>query len=281
MGAEWTTSKRVRVESWAAESTLQRDETDAVAAYVASVLATFTTSLNDARFPDADRLLARFRRVSDDVLHGKESPKTLAAPHNEMCVAVAILREDVTGLSYEPALPRGEKRTIDFRALTATENSLWIDVKTIQPDDSDRWDQFERGRREGWVPPSVDLNAQWLGGEIWHGWATARARMLQHALELESKMMGAGLQPDRDAVTLMLCGDGFDWQHTEFEDFVAFYRLGRHRVGDPFAQMETHHINQKGVKFHRTISRFAYLERQRTSTQPSVCRWKVLPPSEP
>ena len=80
---------------------------------------------------------------------------------------------------------------------------------------------------------------------------------------------------------MMFCGNGFDWRQDELEDFAAFYFSGRHRVDDPFGEMERHSIAEKKVVFAGTITRFGYLERPGDAIVPTNWSWDVQPPEDP
>ena len=54
-------------------------------------------------------------------------------------------------------LPGGAK-TIDFRATADDVQVAYVDVKTIKPENTDRWDQFERATSEGWFPENVIIS---------------------------------------------------------------------------------------------------------------------------
>jgi hypothetical protein len=55
----------------------------------------------------------------------------------------------------------------------------------------------------------VVIAEEWLGGEIWHAWFAARARMLEYALGLERKIADANLGGENKLFVLALCGEGF------------------------------------------------------------------------
>lgn len=251
-----------------------------VASHVARVLERFETPLrSDTRFPDAGRLLKRFRAVAREIAGGARPARALHEVHNELCVATSLLAQDISALAYEPVCA-GASRTIDFRATTKSAQTVFVDVKTIHPKDSDRWDQFERGQREGWIPTWMELSRDWLGGEMWHSMFAARSRMLEYAIELESKISAAQLGSDGVFTIMMFCGNGFDWRPSELEDFVAFYFSGHHRFDDPFAAMERHAMAQRNLALNRTITRFGYLERSGVGIEPAVCSWDVQPPDD-
>jgi hypothetical protein len=79
-------------------------------------------------------------------------------------------------------LPGGAK-TIDFRATADDVQVAYVDVRTIKPENTDRWDQFERATSEGWFPENViiSISEKRLGGEIWHAWFAARGGMLERS----------------------------------------------------------------------------------------------------
>ena len=89
--------------------------------------------LGDGRFPDAPRLVRRFRdavgrwRAGGDVLH-------LVHDANELAAAAAILPSIEAGdiLRYEPPLA-ATKKTIDFLLVSSDGSRDWIDVKTVGP----------------------------------------------------------------------------------------------------------------------------------------------------
>jgi hypothetical protein len=185
-------------------------------------------------------------------------------------------------LEYEPPLP-GCGRTIDFRAMADNGQIAYVDVKTIKPEDTDRWNQFERARTEGWFPGNVivGISQQWLGGEIWHAWFAARGRMLEYSLELEQKIAEAGLQADDAIFVLALCSDGFRWHQDQLEDFVAFYSTGAYRADDSFSEVERKYMSDKKISLKRTISRFAYFQRRQGEIRPNRVNWHVRPPRDP
>jgi len=185
-----------------------------------------------------------------------------------------------TALAYEPPLP-GCAKTIDFRGVTSDGVTVYVDVKTIKPEPKDKWEQFERAREDDLIPENVivGLFKEWMGGEIWHGWFAARGRMLEYTLELEQKIREAGLNKQTNtAFCLALCGTGFEWHESLFEDFVDFYRSGRYRSDDSFAKMEAHYMTKARMSLNRTIARFVYIERKTTMILPERLNWNVREP---
>jgi hypothetical protein len=263
---------------------LAPEETDWVNDYAAAVSNAFAATFRaDDRMPDRQRLMKRFTKAVSAVLkHGFSKFSAVEDAHNELCIAGALLASEnprFGRLDYEPRLG-GSAKSIDFRATTEEGLTVYVDVKTIQPKAKDRWDQFERAQEEKWFPDNVRvvLSKAWLGGEIWHTTFAARNRMLEYTLELERKIADAGLAGRENTfVILALCGAGFHWHVDQLEDFVAFYRTGRHRGDDSLAKVESDHIAREQITLAGTITRFACLRRPQGSTNHTL-NWNVQPP---
>ena len=210
----------------------------------------------------------------------------ISEAHNEMCVARALLLDTkprLSSVAYEPALP-GCAKTIDFCGVSTEGLRVYVDVKTISPVPTDRWEQFEEAQREKWFPENVHVGLfqDWMGGETWHCWIAGRGRMLEYALELEKKIRESGLNGRTDtSIILALCGTGFYWHESQLEDFVDFYRSGLHRSDNPFAKMEAHFIEERGIILERTLTSIAYMERKTTAILPKIMRWNVRGPADP
>ena len=160
--------------------------------------------------------------------------------------------------------------------------TFYIDVKTIKPESKDRWEQFVRARKEKWLPENVgvELDQEWLGGTLWHYMFASRARMLEHALELENKIAEGALGTDNVAFILALCGEGFYWHEHDLEDFVSFYSNGRHRADDPFSQVELKYMAEKRLHLNGTISSFAFMIRRQGEVRQRLLKWHVQPPRD-
>jgi len=156
-------------------------------------------------------------------------------------------------------------------------------VKTIKPQAANRWDQFEKATKEGWIADNVHvvIAEEWLGGEIWHGWFAARSRMLEYTLELEQKIAEGNLAAEDTLFVLALCSDGFHWQQDGLEDFASFYYSGVHRGDDAFSNAEMKYISDKKITLNRTISQFAYMKRPQSQIRPARLNWNVRPPRDP
>jgi hypothetical protein len=206
----------------------------------------------------------------------------LEACHNELSAAEELLAFQAPPFSlieYEPPLPGGDQR-IDFRA--TNDVAVWfIEVKTIRPELKDRWEQYEKVVHAGHIADNVMIHfeKEWLGGKLWHQKFAARGRMLEYSLDFEDRIRMGGVDSPRNGFVLALFSDGFAWHEDELEDFVAFYRTGRHRLDDGLAKMEQHAL--KGKILTRRISTFAYFCRPAFEARPTVVHWNVRPPSKP
>lgn len=255
--------------------------------YRKQVTEAFTPIFSEAagRFPDGERLLRRSHEALDAVRSGS-SFRAVDEAHNELCIAKALLantKPRFSWMAYEPALP-GCAKSIDFRASSDDGCIVYVDVKTIKPEPKDRWDQFERALKEGWLSENVvvAVSKKWMGGEIWHQMFAARARMLEYTLELEGKIRDCGLKDqEKTLFILALCGAGFHWHEDELEDFVQFYRTARHRSDDPFSKAESNYIGEKQITLERTVSRFACMRRRQGEVLHTRLNWNVQFPIDP
>jgi hypothetical protein len=256
-------------------------------AYADEVRKTFRTRLESAsdRFKTAQPLFDRFTSAVNAVEDiGRSLFRAVDEAHNELCIASAILENkepQFTCLDYEPAL-QGCAKSIDFLA-TSGDLKVYVDVKTIKPVATDRWEQFEKAQAEGWLPGNVNimLEKEWLGGELWHNMFAARSRMLEYSLELEQKIAEANLSGSNTLFVLALCGEGFYWHQDELEDFVSYYYSGAHRGDDPFSKAEERYIQDKRISIAKTISRFACMRRPQGDVLQKRLNWDVQPPGHP
>lgn len=258
-----------------------------IEAYRANVAKTFGElfAAEVERFPEGQMLLRRFHDAVFHALAGAPM-SAFGESHNEMCDARALLlgaKPRFSSLAYEPALPSCAK-TIDFCGKSDDGLTIYVDVKTIAPVPTDRWEHLEKAQREGWFPDNVriGLSEEWMGGEIWHGWVAGRGRMLEYALELEQKIRESGLSGQNGTLfVLVYCGTGFQWHESQLEDFADFYRNGRHRLDDSFAKMEEHFIEEKKLVLDRSVTCFAYMERKTRAILPSLMHWNIRGPVDP
>lgn len=180
-----------------------------------------------------------------------------------MCIAKFILDESTNPsvrLEYEP---RHEKtdQSIDFYFELQNNSRIYCDVKTIHPDFIDDWDKFEKGVKENFIPDNitVHIEQEFGGGEYWHQWTAARAKLLQHIISFEYKISIMGIN---DGVSVMMfCGNGFKLRLDLLEDFADRYKVGRYRSDDIFSKMEEHYIELKQINFLNNIDYIAYMQK--------------------
>jgi hypothetical protein len=266
---------------------LDSDDIAWLDSYASNVEKTFSDQFPAAgnRLVGGEKLIGRFTEAMAAVKSsGRSHFHMVDEAHNELCVASSLLSGKKTvfaTVEYEPPLP-GIDQSIDLVARTSAGDALYVDVKTIKPALNDRWDQFEKIKREGKISPNVDviLSKGWLGGEIWHGMFASRARMLEYTVELEVKIRNAKLAAANAQFVMVFCGEGFHWHEDQLEDFVSFYQSGKHRADDALAAMEAWYVKENGVKFDGTISGFASLRRYQFEIQHQRLNWNVQPPSD-
>lgn len=267
---------------------MHADDREWIESYLVAVDEQLCSPLGSAaeRFPSVDRLLGRFAGIRSRLLHSDATDlNPIREVHNELAVAHQILSTSAepvcTRLEYEPALQACRQR-IDFHVLLSDGTSFYAEVKTVQPEFIDRWDDYRSTMDRELLPDNVHVHHEeaWLGGELWHFKTAARSKMLAYALEFE-KRIDACLAEQQVGTVLVFCGDGFRWHRDELEDFVAFYRSGHHRQDDPFSKMELHYLRERSLRLRRTIGHFAHLERSDRDPLPTRFTWRVEPPPEP
>jgi len=239
------------------------------------------------RFEAPYPLLKRFTSSVDAVkvkANGRSRFSAVDEAHNELCIASAILENQgpqFNCIKYEPRLS-GCPQSIDFLA-TSSALKVYVDVKTIKPVATDRWEQYMKAQTEEWMPDNVKLmlEKESRGGELWHNRFAARSGILQYSLELEKKIAESNIMENNTLVVLALCGDGFSWRQDELEDFVAYYYTGTHRTDDPFSLAESRAIQDKQIVIRKSISRFACMQRPQGDVLQTRLTWDVQPPRFP
>jgi hypothetical protein len=194
---------------------------------------------------------------------------------NELAVARQILADDSlsgANLLYEPEIVTGGTR-FDFVATRPGEMPLYIEVKTVEPQNEDNETNWEKVEwRQKFVTPGVRyyLDKQWMGAAIFNNSFSARASFLNYAIETEAKLKDHNaIQPGH--AVLVFCGNGWAWHLSELEDFADFYRNQRHRLDDPFAKMERYDIQNGGGHPSYTLDGFAAMIRQHHETD--LTKW--------
>ena len=122
------------------------------------------------------------------------------------------------------------------------------------------------------------MDQEWLGGEIAHDFFAARQRFLEHAVALEEKI-AANTTREGVFYALVVCGSGGRWYEDQLEDFADFYRTGRHRPDDPFGDMETHFMDEKGLSLRGMIHSFCYMKRPLRSARHTVFHCNLRGPA--
>jgi hypothetical protein len=183
---------------------------------------------------------------------------------NEMAIAKIIAEDpDVTGdIVYEPDDISPDGRKIDF-VIFGDEQNKYVEVKTVHPksEDTERdWANY-LARKER-HPPGVyyTVAKEAMGGAIYANTFASRSNFLTYALEFESRLTGAKELRGGPGI-LIICGNGFAWSVDDLEDFADYYHTGRHRLDDPFALMEQHHIEAEGIQLLRNIDHIGYMRR--------------------
>jgi hypothetical protein len=247
-------------------------------AYEADVVARCSPvfAANVHRFTGAARLMARFEDAMTAVYrYGRGQFHAAHEAHNELCASIALLDEPaVAAVAYEPPL-RGTNQTIDFVVTDGSGSSAYVDVKTIRPKRTDKWQQFERVQDSGKLADNTEvvLHRHWLGGELWHDMYASRGRMLEYTLEFEAKLRAAGLSAAH--TTLMFCGEGGTWYNDELQEFAEFYRNGEHVAGDALGKMEAWVVRQQSLVFDRSITAFASMRRDEFDMNVERILWNV------
>lgn len=202
---------------------------------------------------------------------------------NELCIAKLVLEDqNVTRAEYEPQI-EGADRTIDFLVHPATANArIFYDVKTIQPEERDAWERYQRAMDEGRFTPNTELvlDREWMGGEIAHELFASREKFLEYTLELEAKIRQVA-GGDQTYFRIVFCGDGFQWRRDHLEDFSDFYLAGRYRPDDSLGAMQAHYLRMKGITLDRSIHGFCYLQRARPSVTVAAFTCDVRGPKLP
>jgi ribosomal protein L30 len=256
--------------------------------FVAAVRAVYH-DLITTRILRGDVLWAQFEEaVAACRADPKMDDRQISERVNELAVAKVLLDDPtITGpITYEPdMLP--DRRKIDFVVDRGRDN-LHVEVKTVRPhtaDTDEAWQKFLE-RRE-YHPDNVNfiVAKEWMGGAIYGNVFASRAHFLEYALEFETRLAAAKAIKEGPGI-LVFCGTGFAWHLSNLEDFADFYHSGVHRSDDAFAQMEQHHIEEKGLELLRNIDHFACLRRHIERPEMEEFRFPVrgprifLPPIE-
>jgi hypothetical protein len=181
-------------------------------------------------------------------------------------------------IEYEPEVVTDGPR---FDFAVDVEPHLYVEVKTVEPktEDNDRnWSKVVQ--RQEHVSPGTHyiVAKEWMGATLFGNSFSARSSFMAYTLETEAKLDAhAKVTPGR--CVLVFCGTGFIWHVSELEDFSDFYSHGRHRMDDPFANMEQHSMQERDIKLARTLEGFAALHRHHDAIEPAKWVYPVRGPT--
>jgi hypothetical protein len=250
------------------------EDREAIRTHVNHVRARLYPAIQVNRFPDAKRLIARFERIVGDWEAGRApDARAIIEGANEIAVADQLLKRPLTAhfaMIYEPRVTLSGQ-SIDF-LLSYGDEQHYFDVKTIRPRDpqdaKQAWEKY--GELRLLFPTNADLvlAEQWMGGEFWHFFSSARAKFLDYALSLERKIAGLKKR-EGQTVRIVFCGDQVRWRKDQLEDFADFYFRGIFRQDDPLRTLQAHYLTQKNLVIERTIDGFCYMERQPLAFTPT------------
>ena len=220
----------------------------------------------ESKIIDGESLWAQFQASARAARLGQENAdRQLRERINELSTA-KFLADDgsITGrIAYEPDnLPTG--RRIDFVVeRPENEDRLYVEVKSVYPNTPDTdvtWDRYLQ--LQEYHPENVNfiVEQDWMGGMIYGNTFAARSKFLDYSLAFEERLAEAKQQTPGPGI-LVFCGSGFHWGVSDLEDFADFYHSGCHRADDPFARMEQHEIESKGLALRRNIDHFSFLKR--------------------
>jgi hypothetical protein len=223
-------------------------------------------------FPSYSTLINRYRDAGQRVLQkGVPGLQSFHEAHNEVCTTAAVLEEaSVKRVEYEPKINNCKKK-FDFHISMADGLVRIMEVKTIHPISKNDWAKFKAAGKKDLFPDNTYflLSEEGLGGELYHNSYAARGKMLYYTMEMEDKIESCFKNLEEIVTFLVFFMDGFDWHLDELEDFVFFYRSGRHFPDDPFAVMEDDFIQKEGIVLKKVIQYFSCLRRPNTAIRPS------------
>jgi hypothetical protein len=214
-------------------------------------------------FPTYTKLTSQWASLEFRKCNMEQDLRRLMELCNEISIANIILSDQIAQcrlLEYEIPLSNGGT-TIDY-LIHYDSYRLFCDVKTIHPQSIDSWESYVKFVDKDYFPEkvTVDLQKEYMGGEIWHDMSASRSHMLDYSIEYEKKISKCG-DYTKTLFMLTFCGNGYDWSLDELEDFADFYHTGVHNSDDPFAKAEFFNMQQKGIRLERNINYFCYHER--------------------
>ena len=102
------------------------------------------------RFTRGSALLTRFEHACAAWESGSApTARQVTDTVNELRIALRLLQDPkCVRLEYEPALA-GTRKTIDFSLISPEGARIFYDVKTVIPDNGDKWNLYQRAKTEG------------------------------------------------------------------------------------------------------------------------------------
>ncbi len=228
-----------------------------------------------SRYPSFNKLIRKFQDYLDGNLTDADRLKSLC---DEIAVAnwlFTLFQDTLTEAVYEQELPGG--KNIDFLIKTKDGRRIYFDVKTLNPDAKDGWDNYQKINAENLFSGNTHilLDKDWRGGELFHKMYTARKKMRDHALGLEEKITNTEKR-EKDIFTLILCGKGTILQNDWVEDFAHFYFFREHRQDDPWGKMESHDIGEQEIHLCGSIDYFVHMKRGGPGYTPNAESDKII-----
>jgi len=219
---------------------------------------------NDSRIQRGKALWEQFEAAAEACrTGGKNCERQLSERINELAVA-KVLADDkhLRGpITYEPNL-LPSKRKIDFVADRLRDN-LYVEVKTVHPNTADTeeaWNIYLKLSEHHPKHANFIAHKDWMGGKLYGDTFASRSKFLDYTRAFEDRLSEAKKLRFGPGI-LIFCGNGVRWHRSNLEDFADFYHAGRHRQDDPFALMEKHEMERRGVKLIGNIDHFACLRR--------------------
>jgi hypothetical protein len=240
------------------------DNPAAVAALIDAIRVSTVSPLQEQvhRFTGCSKLLGRFADLCAAWEAGRmPNARQITDTVNELRIALALIQDaKCKRLEYEARID-GTDKTIDFTLTNTDGKRIFYDVKTVLPEEGDRWALYQNATANGWFSPGtkLDLDEEFGGPELAHYAFATRDKFIEYSLELEQKIRSVA----KDGETyfrIVFCGDNFRWHQSDLEDFVDTY-FGRPTPWDHLASMQKHMMQEKGWTWDRSIDDFCYFQR--------------------
>jgi hypothetical protein len=238
--------------------------------HLAAVETTYAPLIvGDDRLKGGARLWGQFEDAVASYRGGRTTFAAVYERINELAVArLLLIDHPQCQILYEPPIAADGSR-VDFVVPGAVGGNLYTEVKTVRPtteDSEENWRKFEK-RRE-YHPANVKyvVAREMLGAEIYGNSFSARSKFLEYVYDFEPKLAATNsVQPGRG--WLIFCGTAWGWHRSHLEDFADFYRTGKHREDDAFADMEAADLRSgRRPPLQHNIAGFGFLKRHMDDT---------------